>query len=474
MKRSELFFSFSVLVIDAVMIFLAAVFAWLIRFHTDLLGPPIVVDISLEQIVVTALVATPIFLLIFALTGLYNARTTRMASSELYKVFLAMSTGILVIIILIFLQRELFSSRFIVLAAWIFGVVLVTAGRWVVRSLQRGLLKKGVGVHRVLLIGESKAAKYILKVFKNNPKSGYQVIDNPIANGSEQLQEMIKQLSQDNAIDEIILADPMAHDEAEKLVDLAHELRLDFKFAPDLFETRATNIDVRAIAGIPIIELKRTPLDGWGRIAKRVLDIAGSLLLIIVTSPILIVTSIAVKLGSKGPIIFKNERVSREGKFNVYKFRSMFSHLSVGPQFEESKEKALEVEKELIEKKSIKEGPVYKIEDDPRVTSVGKFIRKTSIDELPQFFNVLMGNMSLVGPRPHQPREVAKYKKHHRKVLAIKPGITGMAQISGRSDLDFEDEVRLDTFYIENWSFWRDIQILLRTPFVLLRRRRAL
>ena len=145
----------------------------------------------------------------------------------------------------------------------------------------------------------------------------------------------------------------------------------------------------------------------------------------------------------------------------------------IGPQFD-NQEKALAVEKGLIAQKSIKEGPVYKIQDDPRVTRTGRVLRRWSLDELPQLFNVLAGEMSLVGPRPHQPREVARYAKHHRRVLNIKPGLTGLAQISGRSDLEFEEEVRLDTLYLEHWTVLLDLIILLKTPFILLKPRKAL
>ena len=173
--------------------------------------------------------------------------------------------------------------------------------------------------------------------------------------------------------------------------------------------------------------------------------------------------------------MYKNERVTSRGKrFFTYKFRSMYQKDCTGPQFGTSGDEALKREEALIRSHSIKEGPVYKIANDPRVTGIGRFLRRCSLDELLQFFNVFMGDMSLVGPRPHQPREIAQYDSHHKKVFAIKPGITGMAQISGRSDLSFDDEVRLDVFYIEHWSLWLDVIIFMKTPFVLLKKRRAL
>ena len=198
----------------------------------------------------------------------------------------------------------------------------------------------------------------------------------------------------------------------------------------------STNFEVKILFDEPIIVIKNTPLEGWGKIAKRIFDIVGSILGIIITSPITILTAIAIKLDSKGPIIFKNERVGHEGNFNVYKFRYMKMEYCTGSQNPDYK-KALELEKELIEKQSVRQGPLYKIKNDPRKTRVGRIIEALSIDELPQLWNVLKGDMSLVGPRPHQPREVEKYETWQKRTLSIKPGITGLAQISGRSDLIF-------------------------------------
>ena len=173
-----------------------------------------------------------------------------------------------------------------------------------------------------------------------------------------------------------------------------------------------------------------------------------------------------------GPIIYKNERIGGAGKkFEVLKFRYMKWDMCTDPNTPEGRQ-AIEFEKKLIEKRSLKQGPLYKIKNDPRKTRIGAFIERYSIDELPQFFNVLKGEMSLVGPRPHQQREVEKYSEYHRRLLTIKPGVTGLAQVSGRSDLEFEDEYKLDVYYIENWSLWQDIQICLKTVLVLFKRRR--
>ncbi|MFC1613652.1 sugar transferase, partial [Patescibacteria group bacterium] len=225
-------------------------------------------------------------------------------------------------------------------------------------------------------------------------------------------------------------------------------------------------------ADIPIIEIKRTPLNGWGRIYKRIFDIIGSVLAIIIFSPIFIFTAIAIKLDSKGPILYLDYRYGQKfKKFIFYKFRSMKSELCDGEGPTATKQGNAMLSTLVNGENNTRFGPLHKIKNDPRITKVGKFIRKFSIDEFPQFFNVLKGDLSLVGPRPHMSLEVENYEKHHKRLFEIKPGITGLAQISGRSDLNFEDEVKLDTYYIENWSLKMDITILLKTPFMLLKRR---
>lgn len=189
------------------------------------------------------------------------------------------------------------------------------------------------------------------------------------------------------------------------------------------------------------------------------IDVTGASLGLIVLSPLFGLLALAVKLDSKGPVFYKDKRVDRDQVFNLLKFRSMIDNADV-----------LRAKMMRLNERS---GPLFKIKQDPRITRVGRFTRKTSLDELPQLINVLKGDMSLVGPRPHRPDEIVKYKKHHRALLRIKPGITGLAAISGRSDLDFEDEVRLDTYYIEHWSLLLDLKILLRTLPVVLSRRSA-
>jgi exopolysaccharide biosynthesis polyprenyl glycosylphosphotransferase len=471
MKRSELFFSAIQVPVDFAMIMLAALSAFYIRNVPEFFaGRPKLYNYPLDVYLKIVLIIAPIFIMIYALQGLYTIKVTRKFWKEAVNVFLATSIGLVVIIVVIFLQREWFSSRFIILAGWVLAVFYVIIARYFIQLIQKWLLRnRSIGVHRVLLIGRNGKMDYLSRLFRYNKNLGYRVIDQ-VETGSL---KVIKEIKQQRGIDEIILCEPsLTEDEQEKLIDYCAIHNITYKFIPTTRETSRFSIGV--LDGEPIIEVENTPLDGWGRIMKRIFDIIFSTIGIIITSPITILTAIAIKIDSCGPIIYKNERIGSDGKkFFVYKFRYMKWENCVtneNPKFE----KALELEKELIAKQSVRKGPLYKIKKDPRKTRVGNIIEKLSIDELPQFFNVLVGNMSMVGPRPHQKREVEKYMEYHRRLLTIKPGVTGMAQVSGRSDLDFEDEYRMDLYYIENWSLWLDIQICLKTIGVLFRKRRNL
>jgi len=244
------------------------------------------------------------------------------------------------------------------------------------------------------------------------------------------------------------------------LVNFCEDNHLTFKFVPNLFQTLTANASVETLGDVPIIELKRTALDGWGRIIKRVIDFVGALTGLIVLSPFFTLVAIFIKRDSPGPVFVHLKRISQGKEFRLCKFRSMVDG-------------AEKLKENLQAKNERKDGPLFKIKNDPRVTKIGKFLRRYRIDEFPQLVNVLKGEMSLIGPRPHQPDEIAQYRKHHKKVLAIKSGMTGFAQVSGSSDLSFEEEIKLDTYYVENWSLAMDLKIFLRTWLVLLKDRSA-
>ncbi len=472
MKKSELSFAVASIVIDFFMILLAGIVAYFVRFQTFVAEfRPVIYTMPIEQYLGIIVPMSMGWLVLFALAGLYDLHGRKKFSKEFSQILLGCSTGILVVILIIFFRKEeLFSSRFIVLAVWILSIITVLLGRVLLYLLKQVFYKHGYGVHRVMVVGNDKTTNLIMQGLNRGDGLGFK-LSKHYKNFNHAANIEIESFIRNRLIDDIFVADPnFDKKETLALKNLCDEFHCTFRYAADLFDAQATNVEIITINDVPIIEIKRTPLDGWGRIVKRGFDFFGSLFALILLAPIFIVVAIAMKFDSSGPIIYKNQRVSKDGNFFVYKFRTMYREYCTGPGY--SQGDAEKIETELIKEKSERHGPAYKVLNDPRRTPVGRFLERTSIDELPQFFNVFLGNMSMVGPRPHQPREVAKYEKHHKRVLSIKPGITGLAQISGRSDLDFDDEVRLDTYYIENWSIGYDLSIIMKTPFIVLSRRK--
>lgn len=470
MKTSQLILTIIQVPLDYIMLIAAAITAYFLRFGsfvTDI--KPVIYEMPLAEYIQISMLMAILWILIFALTGLYQVSGAGKIIDDLRRVFVATSIGLITIVFIIFLQRELFSSRFIILTAYAFSILYVSLARIILRTIKISLFKKNIATDRVLLIGSEKTVNILKEEIVSNPRMGITIVQT-FSNVDKKM--IVKAIERDD-IDEIIVADTtIRQKDINSTIDIANEHNIGFRYAADLFGAKAANVDVTTIAGIPLLQIKKTALDGWGRVYKRLFDFIVSSIIIILLSPIYLAIILVIRLTSPGPAIYKNQRVGRKGEiFDTYKFRTMKIEYCIGPYYQNT-DKALAFEKELIEEKSHREGPLYKISDDPRRTAFGKWLEKTSLDEIPQFFNVFLGNMSLVGPRPHQPREVEKYKSYHKKLLDIKPGITGLAQISGRSDLDFEDEAKLDIFYIENWSFYLDLAILVKTPFTLFKKRK--
>lgn len=468
MKKSETFFSILLVPLDYALILLAAVSAYKIRFSQWWIDiRPIIFDLPFQDYLNSAFIVAVLWIMVFAIAGLYQVKSSHHITQELRKIFFASSTGLALIAILIFFQRDLFDSRFIVMVAYVLAVVYVSLGRVIIRKIQRTLLKKGIGVYKIVLVGNSRTTDSFLTEFSANKKYGFKVVkrlrDFSLENSKE-----LQQFIEDNEVDQIIQADPnLSKAEMMRLYDFATDNHIIFKYVADLLEVKVLRSEVAEVMGVPVVEVKRTTLEGWGRIGKRIFDIVASFILITIFSPLILITMLLIKIDSKGPIFFSRRddgsivtRIGEGGRpFNYFKFRSMI------PNTDSMRYK------ELADKNVRGDGPMVKIKDDPRVTRVGRFIRRWSIDELPELFLVFIGRMSLVGPRPHLPEEVAKYENHQRKTLSVKPGITGLAQVSGRSDLSFEEEVKLDVYYIENWSLLFDISILFRTPLAVFKHR---
>jgi len=466
MKRSELIISVSLVPVDYAMLVLAGIAAYYSRFWQPIVEiRPVVFNLPFWVFFNWLLLLALIWLAAFALAGLYSMRGTTRAIDEISKIILGCSTAVAGLMFIFFFSRSLFDSRFIVLAVWLLTIIFIIIGRGLVRTLQKQLYRFGIGVHRVVIIGESRTAQEIIKSFASNVREGYRVADQ-FADFSDATELALANMAKEDKFDEILVASPqLTSATLDKLNDFSYVNHIELKYVADIFDFPVNNFLINSIAGLPVVEVKKTRLDGWGRIAKRVFDLIISALLIILLSPVFILIAIAIKLDSRGPVFFSYKRIGENGKpFAYFKFRSM-RHGSHALRFDEKFVKSQE---------NIREGtPMMKFKHDPRITRVGKLIRRFSIDELPELFNVFIGRMSLVGPRPHEVEEVEKYENYHKRVLSIKPGMTGMAQVAGRSDLDFNEEVRLDVWYMENWSMKLDLMILFKTPLAVLKKRKT-
>ncbi len=450
MKKADLFFNVLRLPVDFLMLLAAGATTYIFRTQILRTFRPVLFEFNLPLVSYLYLVVFVSFLFIisYAISGLYLMKVRIGIAEEFSKILVSSSAAVMAIIVYIFLRQELFNSRFLVLGGWFFAVLFVFLGRVLVRYLQVFFVSKyDFGIHKILIIGNDQSAINIVDEIVKNPSSGYRIVKHLL---SPEIKE-VAALVGNSGVDEVILANhDYSSDKIVELIDFCNENHLIFKFVPNLSQTMTANYEVDVINGMPVIELKRTALDGWGKVIKRILDVFSGTLGLLVFSPLMGGIALAVKWETEGPVFARLKRVSRNKKFDLLKFRGMIKN-------------AEELKSHLAVFNERQDGPLFKIKNDPRVTGVGRFIRRYRLDEIPQFWNILKGDMSLVGPRPHQPDEIERYKKHHKRVLAIKAGATGLAQISGSSDLAFDQEVALDTFYIENWSLWLDLKIVIKT-----------
>ncbi|MEK7142812.1 MAG: sugar transferase [Patescibacteria group bacterium] len=451
MKRSTLIFSFLLIPVDMAMIILAFILSYKFRLYFEIV-PALYIE-PFKEYIKFVFLTLPGWLIVFALSGLYSISERTRPLQQFGKIFVASTAAIAIVMAWIFLSRTFFFSRLIIAFSWILSIITVAAGRYLMRNIEIFCYRFGIGIHRVIVLSGGGSAKLIVAEIRRNQKLGYRLVKIINAEAIDKLTQILKR----NPADEMIIANAtLGEKQIFKVLEFCRHNHLGFKMTPNAFLLQSSHVDIQQLAGMPILEFKRTPLDGWGKIIKRLVDLLGSLILLIIFSPVIVIVAILVKLTSRGPIFFCQERVGLEKNFIFYKFRTM-------------REDAWKEHSKLMKK----HGLMFKLKKDPRLSPVGGFLRRTSLDELPQFWNVLRGNMSLIGPRPPMPEEVAHYNNFQKKRLGVKPGITGLWQVSGRSDLSFDEWVRLDAYYIENWSLWLDFQIILKTAWVVIKGRGA-
>lgn len=458
MKKADFITNIILVPIDFILVFLASISAYYVRFSPYVAEiRPVIFELPLSEYLILTIKVSLFAMVIFAFSGFYTMRSKKLIK-EFPKIVTGVSMVFIFIVLDIFWQRELFESRFILIFAWALAIVYLSFARILSLFIRNIFFQKGYGLSNVIVLGEIENRQAIVKEYRGNKKLGYKVVFefNNLAE-LEASQDAKESFKKKNIFNIIQTDSSIDKHQALDLLTFCQENHVNLKYVASLWQTQSLHTNLSSVAGLPIVEIQDTTLDGWRKVAKRILDTILSFLLLIILLPVFLLIAIIIKISSPGSIFVSLTRVGAKGKmFRLYKFRSMVKD-------------AHKLKKEILENNERSDGPLFKMKNDPRVTKFGKFLRKTSLDELPQLFNVLKGQMSLVGPRPHEPEEVSKYQKGYKKLLAIKPGITGMAQVSGRSNLAFAEEAKLDIFYIENWSVGLDLVILLKTIKVVFK-----
>lgn len=419
-------------------------------------------DIALDYTVLTlGLIAT--WLLALSIMGTRDHRLIGSGFAEYRQVATAtLGTFGVLAIAAYFLRMPV--ARGYVVAAFPIGLVLLLIGRWCWRQWLNRQRARGGYTHRAVVVGDANKTQHVIKQMQRGPHAGYEFAGEvtsfgttlapeelegaPTVRGYESILAMIDKVGADTLV--LTSADVLTPPRMRQLGWELERRRVALIVVPALTDVAGPRIHTTPVAGLPLIHVEYPAFTGARYFLKRSFDIAASTLLILLLSPLLLAIALLVLCTNPGPVIFKQQRVGIHGeRFTMYKFRSMVPDA-------EAKLSDLQAQSEG-------NGVLFKIKDDPRITKVGKVLRRFSLDELPQLFNVLIGDMSLVGPRPPLPKEVEMYDEWTHRRLLVKPGITGLWQVSGRSDLSWEDSVRLDLYYVENWSLIGDIGILYRT-----------
>ncbi|MFD4959665.1 sugar transferase [Microbacterium sp. NPDC058389] len=365
----------------------------------------------------------------------------------------------LVVIVAFFARIEIARSIFIV--ALPIGVAALVLSRWLWRQWLRRRQRHGSYVYRAVVVGERSKIAHIARQIQRAPDSGY-VLIGALTRGGEGMVGHLPVLGdfadagtavEQAGADTLIVAgsDELDPQTMRRLGWEMADRDVNWVVAPTVTDVAGPRIHARPVAGLPLVHIDFPTLEGYKRVSKRAFDLVGSSLLLLFLSPLMVVTAIAIRVDGSGPVFYRQARVGRGGReFGMLKFRSMVAN-------------ADDQLASLLDVQGTTDRPLFKVTNDPRITRVGFFIRKHSIDELPQLVNVFLGEMSLVGPRPQREAEVALYDDDAHRRMLVKPGMSGLWQVSGRSKLSWEDSIRLDLYYVENWSFTQDIQILFRT-----------
>lgn len=392
--------------------------------------------------------------------GLYTFEKTSLVDYLFKVIQSAILTFLVAVGVLFMMKTSIVYSRVFIVGYAMIMVVVTFLMRLISMLILNLLYRNDRLIKNVLIIGAGKVGTQIGQYIEGNKMPGYRIIgflddykhEGGVLGKLNKLEAVIQKFD----IHEVYITIPSERDVIQNILGKLKKFDITVKIVPEMYDIAASTLQFNSSDLLPYVELVKTPLRGLNLVAKRLFDLVFSGIGLLLLSPFFVIIGILIKLDSKGPVFFKQKRIGKNGiPFTMYKFRSMVQD-------------AEKLKKELMRQNEM-DGPVFKMKDDPRITPLGRFIRKYSIDELPQLFNVFLGHMSLIGPRPPLPEEVEQYTDYQWRRLDVRPGITGLWQVSGRSDVSFEEWVSLDIYYIENWSMKLDIKILFQTiPVVLV------
>ncbi|HTU35350.1 MAG TPA: sugar transferase [Candidatus Acidoferrum sp.] len=391
---------------------------------------------------------------------LYRTPRSRTATNETLRVSKAVALATLLLVAFVFLSGYQEVSRAVVLGAGLLDIVALSWWRFWKRKFVIRRLTQGIGTRNALIVGAGSVGQALAESLERNKLLGYRFrgfldTDHSTDHRLKGRIEDLARVGQAEFVDDVFITLPAEREVVKQVAIEARNHRWNVKVVPDLYDGLGWQAPLRRIGDFPVMELHWEPIPALGLFAKKAFDIALAALLLVALSPLLLLITALIQLDSTGPVLYRSQRVGRKGQiFTCYKFRTMVANADA-------------LKKKLIHLNE-RRGPFFKIRNDPRITSIGKFLRKYSLDELPQLWNVLKGDMSLVGPRPHTIDDYSQYQVDQLRRLEVRPGLTGLWQVTAREDPSFETTMRLDRYYIDHWDFWLDFKLLLRTfPAVL-------
>lgn len=474
MKNNASFvYSFVLVIGDFLALVAAFIGAYLLR--VTLSSTPVANPVHAVTYVELFALLAPFWLLIFGLLGLYNRNIYENRFGEMGRLLIGSFVGLLFVIACDFaVVRPIFPAKLVPVYGFILAFLFLVIFRNLARWLRTVLFSYNIGINNVLVIGDTHIAEELVQSLSNSAQSGYRVVGfvgssrfsqkhlghiRRFANASEAFAEL-----QAGPLDSIVQTELFGDaDKNNQILDFAQKHHVSYRFIPGNTELFVGNIEVDLFrSSIPVITVHQTPLIGWGRIVKRLFDLAVAVPLLVITSPLWLLITAAQLFAIGRSVFFRQDRLTRFNRvFRVFKFRTMnprYGHGTAEDDF------ALMGKPELA--KEYRANGDY-LQKDPRIGRFGRFLRRTSLDELPQLLNVIKGDISLVGPRALIPQELDIYEKKH-SILSVKSGLTGLAQVSGRKQISFDERRKLDMYYVQNWTFWLDIVILLKTVRVVL------